>query len=313
VPTLGHLAKQVVDDTIAWEVILVNNVSSDNTVAVAKETWDKANTARPLIIAEQPIAGLSFAREKGIETAKYEYLLYCDDDNWLEENYIQKAFEIMKQQPKVAALGGLGIPVCELNPPPAWFNKYSGIYATGPQGYQDGELSVNNTLYGACAVYRRSALTDIFNKGFSFHLSGRSKEKLTTGEDRELCYALSLNGYKLYYSSALKFYHFIPASRLTEQYRDNVLLGASNANYALTAYQLLVSNAFNKRPSYKNSWQWIIFMRAVLTIKTLFKELLSNNFQSYNYYWAVKDTVAFYKNRKEYNSLFCLLKKQFIH
>ena len=37
-------------------------------------------------------AGLSFAREQGIHKANYDIVLFCDDDNWLDENYVSYVF-----------------------------------------------------------------------------------------------------------------------------------------------------------------------------------------------------------------------------
>ncbi len=42
IPTLQNLVKQRVPNHIPWEVIVVNNASTDNTGEVAKETWQRS-------------------------------------------------------------------------------------------------------------------------------------------------------------------------------------------------------------------------------------------------------------------------------
>src|SRR5688572_10602380 len=82
--TLKHLANQSVPGKINWELIVVNNASTDNTASVAETEWAKYNLEIPLHVVDQPVPGQSAARDKGYEVASHEYLLYVDDDNWLK-------------------------------------------------------------------------------------------------------------------------------------------------------------------------------------------------------------------------------------
>src|SRR5690606_30759578 len=86
VPTLKALQSQILDPTIQVEVILVNNRSTDTTIEVAQTTW--GNFPIPLLIEFEAEAGVSRARRKGIEVAQYEYILFCDDDNHLFQDYL---------------------------------------------------------------------------------------------------------------------------------------------------------------------------------------------------------------------------------
>src|SRR6188768_949594 len=83
--TLDFIFKQSFDHP--WELIIIDNASSDNTFLVA-ENYKKSKPANiPFVIAKELRPGLKNAREKGFALSSYDYILFVDDDNWLSENY----------------------------------------------------------------------------------------------------------------------------------------------------------------------------------------------------------------------------------
>src|SRR5690349_3890945 len=102
--TLKHLAAQQVDKEIRWEIILVDNASTDNTAEVARHCWNGSSRNVPIQIFSHPIPGKTGAMQLGFTKANYDYLLICDDDNWLAANYVQLVYEIMSTMPEIGAL-----------------------------------------------------------------------------------------------------------------------------------------------------------------------------------------------------------------
>lgn len=131
--TLGHISKQKTRTNVLWETILVNNASADNTKAVCESTWNAFKNPNPFYIVDQPVPGLIAARKKGISKARYDYIVFCDDDNWLSPDYIQTAFEIFEENPNIGVCGGYNTPVSDV-PLPFWFERFHRSYATGEQG-----------------------------------------------------------------------------------------------------------------------------------------------------------------------------------
>jgi len=216
--TIQHLANQKVSNRIDWEIIIVDNNSIDNTAKVAADVWGKTGSKTPFDIVTQPIPGLSAAREKGVESSQYEYIIFVDDDNWLEENYVTNVYNIMEKNPDIGILGGVGIPVYE-EEPPEWFIKYNVRYAVGKQSDRSGDISFKKGyVYGAGMVIRKSVWYYVKSLGFKNYVSDRSKNKLLSGGDNEICYIVRLVGYKIWYDESLKFKHFIPQKRLTYKY-----------------------------------------------------------------------------------------------
>lgn len=236
--TMRHLALQQVPHDVAWEVILVDNHSSDKTASIAKKVWDELNTKDSFRIVEEYIPGLSHARAKGFAESQYEYVIMCDDDNWLQNDYVSIVYSVMEQNINIGALGGVGEITFEV-PPPDWIPLIS-VFATGKQNESSGKVHAN-FLYGAGCVIRKSALNNLNQKGYKQLLSDRQLGTLTSGGDYELCYALSIIGYDIWYDERLKFKHFITKSRLTWEYVKRYVNESSKCFEVLASYKYVAN------------------------------------------------------------------------
>ena len=171
--TMKYVAAQEVTDKIAWEIILVNNASTDNTTEVAMYEWQKYNKTIPFTITDQPIRGLTAAREKGIKEAKFDYLLFCDDDNWLNSDYIEIAFECMEKRKDVGIIGGCSSGSFEI-PEPFWFQTFSQSYVVERPLKESGYLPVTREyLAGAGMIIRKQLLSAMKDVGFTPILTDR--------------------------------------------------------------------------------------------------------------------------------------------
>ncbi len=214
--TLAALSEQQFTSPVSCEVILVDNASTDQTSKIALTVWDELHTAIPFRMAWEPVPGLSNARKRGTLESQYNILVFCDDDNWLTQSYLQDIYEIFNSDPAVAACGGRGIPVFETTRP-EWFDEYQEAYALGPQEMNKENGRILN-LYGAGLAIRKNVMQELYRSGFNPIMQGRTKNKLSSAEDTELTYAFVLMGYKLHYDDKLKFYHYLPKERLTFDY-----------------------------------------------------------------------------------------------
>jgi glycosyltransferase involved in cell wall biosynthesis len=215
--TLEHLLKQDVPSDVPCEVILVDNASTDSTSEVARSLWPEESIA-PLLIVHEPQPGLINARKRGLKEAKYGIVSFVDDDNWLAPNWIQLVSKIMAEHPEVGACGGRTEAVFE-SEPPSWFIRFQHDYAVGTQGDQIGDITWSRGhLWGAGMTLRRIAWQDLMQKGFRSLLTGRKGALLASGEDYEICYALRLAGWRLWYDPRLILRHYIPTNRVNWRY-----------------------------------------------------------------------------------------------
>lgn len=235
--TLRHIAAQQVIPGTCCELVIVDNASTDDTVAAIQREWNQYPNGMKLRILTEQTAGLTYARHTGITNAHYEYVILCDDDNWLAPDYVQKAFTVMEGNRGIGILGGQGHFVYE-TPVPAWLLACN-LYAGGPQAVQSG-LVKDYFVYGAGAVLRKSAYEQVCQKGFTPSLTDRQGHNLSSGGDYELCYVLALAGYSIWYEEALHFDHFIVANRLTLSYYLTYIVESSHCFSVLEPYKILL-------------------------------------------------------------------------
>lgn len=68
-----------------FELVLINDGSKDNSLAICQKY---AATDSRIILVDQPNAGVSAARNKGIDLAKGEWIAFIDSDDWVDSNYL---------------------------------------------------------------------------------------------------------------------------------------------------------------------------------------------------------------------------------
>lgn len=256
--TIEAIANQKLENYFPWEVILVDNYSTDRTIEVARMEWAKHSANAEFSVVSEPEIGLSSARARGFETAKYEFCLFCDDDNWLGSGYLDRAFATLSQDERIGVLGGRGIEVCETQAP-AWFDGIKGGYAVGEQAQTSEDVTDSRGfVYGAAAVFRKSVYLKLRQKGFKTQLTDRKGNSLSSGGDKELCYAFKLAGSRIFYSHENTFCHFIPKWKLTKAYVNRLYAGFSAAQPILTLYEYVINDQVykNKKKERTPSLLW---------------------------------------------------------
>jgi glycosyltransferase involved in cell wall biosynthesis len=262
VTTLSHLSGQETSSGVDWEVILVDNNCTDRTTEVARENWNREDI--PLRIVEERTPGLSAARDCGVAHACGDYVLFCDDDNWLASDYLEKAFQFLSANPEYTAIGGWGDVVSDPDVTiPDWFEQFKTKYACG-QTRLEGDVG---TLVGAGLCVRKRALTDLKLSGFKSLLSDRKGAELTSGGDLELSTVLRSKGGKLYFSESMCFKHYMPAERLTEDYLLRMCRGHGRSRPILSEY-FLMRNPTLVRRIYGRLFPIRLLLRRVLKFNT---------------------------------------------
>jgi len=268
--TLAHLRDQKVSGAVPWEVIVVDNASTDDTAAVARSCW--RNAAAPLRVIHEPRPGQKFARERGVAEARYEFISFADDDNWLADDWVDVAAGFLAEHPEVGAVGGSSTLAADIAAP-RWFPSCQVLYAISPEKWIAGERVPDNAPWGAGLTIRKSAWRDVHSTGSPFLTSGRLGASLAAGEDNELCYRLSLANWKLWYEPRLRFQHYMPEQRLTLEYARRLCRGAGQAGAVLAPYDDIVASRPSGSGFLGETWEWKL-LRTVQQLAWHFFKLL---------------------------------------
>lgn len=295
--TLRQLQAQDAPEELAWEVIVIDNASTDDTASVAERTWAERPVA-PLQVVPEPQAGLSYARARGAAEARHDIIALVDDDNWTPSQWLATVAEIFRDNPEVGVVGGPTTEACEVEPPP-WFPTFKGHYAV--YGIDSPGGVVEQPVCGAGLCYRRTAWEQLLAEGYTGILTDRKGKELTSGGDVEICAALRLSGWKIWYDPRLLIEHFIPAGRLNWDYLTRLNSGFGKQSVYLDAYYALLPGFtkgtpaggfwikeslkalralaglapqifFKSRARLEGSAAWLVWQNQLARLKTLWQE-----------------------------------------
>ena len=259
--TLRHLAAQKVLAGLPWEVLLVSNASTDDTLGAAEQIWAELGRPVPLRTLEEPKPGKENALIRGFDEAKHENVCIVDDDNWLYPDYVGLVAEIMSEHPQIGILGAFAEGAFEVSPP-AWFEQFQAVYAVGAQAAQAGPLTgPDRYLYGAGSVVRRSGWRHLRANGFKFSTSTKRGKVIVSGEDVELGDALRIAGYELWYDPRLRLRHFMYKERLTWEYLRRIGQGTASSGLTSLVYYFLHREPQLNLPTFRTRYlRWLAWM-----------------------------------------------------
>ena len=254
----------------AFEIICVDNNSTDNTIQVIENILtDRLNYK---IISEKK-QGLAHARKTGVLNASGEIIIFCDDDNWPDRDYLERVWETFQSNNRIGALGGQSEAAMEIEEP-IWFKNHMQSYAVGKQNHKSGDVTNRRYLWGACIAIRRVILLALYENGFTPLCTGRKGNEILAGDDSEICRLIILLGWRLWYDERLKFKHYIPKERLTLNYLENLYIGFNKSDQFLGKYDKVIDYYKFGTSITKKIRDTLTVLHNVLLFKIIFKDAL---------------------------------------
>ena len=232
---LEKLRSQVKTEAINWEIIVVDNNSSDNTAQVMKnyqQNWSCVYPLRYCFASEQ---GLSFARRCAIKQAKGTIVAFLDDDNLPASDWVAQVALFAQKHPQAGAYGGQIHPLFEVEPP-IGFERIGRFFAL----FENQETFCYNQKYkskykrmfppGAGIVFRKQAwLNSVPERPILRGVAGKSL--LSKGEDLETLSYIRDAGWELWFNAQMHIEHKIPKSRLERAYLMRFFKGVGISRY----------------------------------------------------------------------------------
>lgn len=209
---LSRLAKNTCQE--GWEIVLVNNNSTDNTAAECERFVRdyKPKNYRYFVETQQ---GLSFARNRGIAEAKGDWLVFLDDDAMVEDSYIANLHQQLAAHPEVGAFGGKIIPFFE-DGEPSWLSPWSVSFVSGlDYGSKVCQFQGSKYPIGANMGISRTVIEQVgvFNTEL-----GRTGSSLLGGEEKDIFNRIKAAGYSILYFPDIPVQHCIPGRRTTTEF-----------------------------------------------------------------------------------------------
>ncbi|MEN2413833.1 glycosyltransferase family 2 protein [Flavobacterium mesophilum] len=243
---------EVIENRNDFEILIIDNNSKDQTVNIKQEYLGN-NHVKYFLELKQ---GLSHARNRGLNEALGDILIYLDDDIELVSNYFKTCDAIFANKDIIIS-GGKVLPH-KINIP-AWLPlKYYHLVSVFDLG--DQPKFVTCIMGGNFAIRRIDAL----KIGLYDTALGRNGKKLGGGEEVDYQNRARLMGYKIYYDPKQNILH-----KINEKLNENYIL---NYSKELGRSERIIDSSISKFKTLKKIVKSIAALGLFCSLRHLVKQ-----------------------------------------
>ena len=139
-PFVKKALESIISQTFTdWECIIVDDGSTDNSLAICEETIIY-HKSKIINIVRQNNSGVAVARNNGVKASHGEYLCFLDADDWWEPNFLEEMDRLIKEYPD-AGLYATNYVYYKPGKTHVALNLERG-YMNYPEAYLHGEMPV---------------------------------------------------------------------------------------------------------------------------------------------------------------------------
>jgi glycosyltransferase involved in cell wall biosynthesis len=210
---LAALSRSDLPARLEWEVVVVDNGSTDGTASVVAEFRDRL----PVRSIAEPRPGLSHARNRCVDEFRGDYLLWTDDDVIVSPEWVREYASAFQERPAAAVFGGPVRPRFEGSRPAwlgaAWADVHNA-YGIRDLGDAVAPLDARNLPFGSnYAVRRAEQRAHRYDPRL-----GRNRDAVLGGEEVAVLGAILRAGGEGLWLPAAPVDHWIPRRRQTTRY-----------------------------------------------------------------------------------------------
>ena len=255
-----------------WELLVVDNGS----IKPLEKSYDISWHPEGRHIAETEI-GLSVARCRGISEARGNILVFVDDDNILDTNYLSSVLAVGLNRPWLGAWGSGQITGIFESAPPEHllpFLDYLAIRDMDAPKWTNVLPCNDATPWGAGLAVRSDVAAKYSEmcRNSTIQISGRKGTILLAGEDMEISYVACGMGFGVGTFPELKLSHLIPKQRIDEDYLLSVVEG-SKISDMLISYKWRKTEPGKHHSTSANGTLRKLFINLRLHLKLIFLQL----------------------------------------
>ena len=232
---LGALARQQGAESIRWEVLVVDNNSTDDTRDVVQRLAEEL----PIDVryTHEPQQGLNYARNTGIRESRGTFFSYVDDDIEVSPGWLAALHANFRANDADAVGGRIHLdPSVRL---PRWIQDDETKGFLGFQDYGDEPFRMDGRRrypYGGNMALHRRVVQRIgyFNPLLGRKGEGRKRAELFKGAETDYFHRLAEHGEaRIFYEPRAIVYHQVQPHQLTKKYFRTI---HSNAGYQRAYY-----------------------------------------------------------------------------
>lgn len=210
--TIGTTLQGLCNQTLArqhWEVIVIDNGSTDKTLSILQEYAPKL----PLVILTQQVPGKNRSLNFGLEVAKGDLIVFTDDDVEIGREWLKTYHQLATSEQSYDIFGGpiYGVWPFELQPWIAAHVPLGAVYAITTSSVPDGPANIGH-FWGPNIAVRSSSLRAF---GKLPENVGPAGLNYAMGSESAFLYPMAERGHKAFFCNSCSVGHIIRSEQMS--------------------------------------------------------------------------------------------------
>jgi glycosyltransferase involved in cell wall biosynthesis len=229
--TLTRMRGLRIPQGVEWDLVVVNNNCTDHTdVVIARH-----QNCLPILRLFEPKQGHSNARNRAIDAANGELIVWSDDDVLVDPEWLASYVSAARRWPEAGYFGGAITPWYECDPP-AWvlpnLARLEGLLVIRDFGPNERNFSPSEQPWGANMAFRLAVM-----RRFRFDPNlGRNGDDGILGDETALFKTLRNEGVRGVWIPSASVKHFAPRARLTRKYLWDYFHGVGRTELRMNGF-----------------------------------------------------------------------------
>ena len=195
--TIGKCLKSIINSTFPkdlMEIIIVDNVSEDETLKIVREMLENSGTRHKILI-NRKLGYIGLSRQMIIDNSEAEYVLWIDSDAIIPPTFIESQYKFIKQNNAAIVFPYMILAA----------NTHSVLARM--QGYAWSIRTVNALRRGKTPFL--GTLGSIMKINVVKKVGGFNMQRIGRGEDLELIIKILKEGYRIAVNPHAVIYHYM--------------------------------------------------------------------------------------------------------
>jgi len=211
-------------DTPEYEVVLVDNGSSDGSVEFVRENYPEVR-----IEALSENTGFSYAVNVGIEKAASEYVILLNNDTKVKSEFIKYLYEAMGARPQAFSVSAKML----MWDKPELIDDAGDRYCVFGWAFSRGKGKPSELYHTPCEVFSACAGAAIYRRSVFDKIGLFDVEHFAYMEDIDVGYRARIFGYRNYYEPRAEVIHYGSASSGSRYNEWKASLASANNVYVV--------------------------------------------------------------------------------